>query len=337
VRRRLGARFDIRLALYHSERLDQQTPTFREYLVIRIISVCSDFSRLRYRCGTHRRATTLLYDPARIEPRTWLAEHLGVVVLLDPAEVEAEESVADKHAGPAAGAFVKRRIEHGSGQRREPVRAGVRRHDFGDPMTGAAQDAPSRLGAVGVYPAPAFGATPASDGPVGLGGVDVHPPEATTLPARLPTSQVETGETPHAAEPTSRAWEEFDEERAAIIEFDGGIPRHWAEAFARFDPDRPPADVPLRRWRQFVDDAGGFLASPFRAAAEEIGWRPQELLGGPVDRAPVDQGLLWLLNGAKLVMLATDTATIETPAGVRHTLRRKPVELEGAQRWERLP
>ena len=36
MRRRLGARFDIRIALYHSERLDQQTPTFREYLVIRI-------------------------------------------------------------------------------------------------------------------------------------------------------------------------------------------------------------------------------------------------------------------------------------------------------------
>jgi hypothetical protein len=26
----------------------------------------------------------------------------------------------------------------------------------------------------------------------------------------------------------------------------------WAEGLARLDPDRPPADVPLNRWRQFL-------------------------------------------------------------------------------------
>src|SRR5262245_59093692 len=46
---------------------------------------------------------------------------------------------------------------------------------------------------------------------------------------------------------------EAEEERAAIAEYDGGIPRAWAEGFARLDPDGPPADVPLRRWRTFVD------------------------------------------------------------------------------------
>ncbi len=30
------------------------------------------------------------------------------------------------------------------------------------------------------------------------------------------------------------------EERAAIIEYDGGAPRAWAEALARLDPARPP-------------------------------------------------------------------------------------------------
>jgi hypothetical protein len=32
------------------------------------------------------------------------------------------------------------------------------------------------------------------------------------------------------------------EERAAVIEYDGGAPQAWAEALARLDPDKPPAD-----------------------------------------------------------------------------------------------
>jgi hypothetical protein len=47
----------------------------------------------------------------------------------------------------------------------------------------------------------------------------------------------------------------FDE-RAGIIEFDGGLPRAWAEALARLDPTKPPGDVPARRWVQFIDDCG---------------------------------------------------------------------------------
>lgn len=38
-----------------------------------------------------------------------------------------------------------------------------------------------------------------------------------------------------------REWGEAEEERAAIVEHDGNIPRAWAEGFARLDPDRRPA------------------------------------------------------------------------------------------------
>ena len=67
------------------------------------------------------------------------------------------------------------------------------------------------------------------------------------------------------------ACDDFDEERAAIIEFDGGIPRVWAEAFARFDPERPVAGIPVCRWRQFVDAASGFVDSPLCAIANGLG------------------------------------------------------------------
>jgi hypothetical protein len=42
-------------------------------------------------------------------------------------------------------------------------------------------------------------------------------------------------------------WGEAEEERAAIAEFDGDPPRAWAEALARLDLTKPPADVPPRR------------------------------------------------------------------------------------------
>ena len=67
-------------------------------------------------------------------------------------------------------------------------------------------------------------------------------------------------------------WREAEEERAAIVEHNGCIPRAWAEGFARLDSNRPPGDVPPRRWQRFVDDVGLFLDSPFCAVAAALGW-----------------------------------------------------------------
>jgi hypothetical protein len=119
---------------------------------------------------------------------------------------------------------------------------------------------------------------------------------------------------------------EAERERAAIVECDGGIPRAWAEGSARLDPDRPPGDMPQRRWQRFVDDVGRFLDGPFCVVAAALGWGAYDLFGCDRDRpfARIDQaGLLWLLNGDRLVMLADDAATIETQTGVRHMYRRK--------------
>jgi hypothetical protein len=72
----------------------------------------------------------------------------------------------------------------------------------------------------------------------------------------------------HLGAPAMAApWSEVEEERAAIIQHDGAIPRAWAEGFARLDPDRPPGDVPPKRWQLFVDDVGRFLDGPFCAVA----------------------------------------------------------------------
>jgi hypothetical protein len=133
------------------------------------------------------------------------------------------------------------------------------------------------------------------------------------------------------------SWGAAEEERAAIAEYEAGIPRGWAEGFARLDPDRTPADVPPRRWQRFVDDVGLFLDGPFCAVAAALGWGPFDLFGCDRDRpfAGIDQaGLLWLLNGAKLVILAEDAATIETRTGVRQFFRRKPSDPGRVLAWE---
>jgi hypothetical protein len=138
-------------------------------------------------------------------------------------------------------------------------------------------------------------------------------------------------------EPLGPVWDGAEEERAAIIEHDGGIPRAWAEGFAQLDPHHPPGDVPPRRWQQFVNDVGRFLDSRFCAVAAAFGWTPYDLFGADRNRpfARIDQaGLLWLLNGDKLFALTQETATIERQTGARQTYRRKPSAPGRVLAWE---
>ena len=113
-----------------------------------------------------------------------------------------------------------------------------------------------------------------------------------------------------AADPVSSL-----EERAAIVEYGAAVPRSWAEGFARLDPARPPADVPLRRWQQFIDDIGRFFDGGFAARAAALGWGPFDIFGCDRDRpfARVDRlGLGWLISGNRVVNLFENAAVIQT-------------------------
>ena len=126
------------------------------------------------------------------------------------------------------------------------------------------------------------------------------------------------------------SWTDADEERAAIIEYDGGAPRAWAEALARLDPNKPPSDVPLQRWLRFIDDCGRFLDAGWAARAAAFGWGPLDLFGCDRERpfARVDRlGLLWLVNGGIIVELHRDRAIMETEHGTRQSYGRRPVEV----------
>jgi hypothetical protein len=132
-------------------------------------------------------------------------------------------------------------------------------------------------------------------------------------------------------------WTDANDERAAIVEYDGGAPRSWAEAFARLDGARPPADVPQRRWLRFIDDCGAFLDGDWPAYAAALGWGAAELFGCDRHRpfARIDrQGLLWIVDGRRIVALTADTAVIETFDGARLTYRRAPSDPGQVLVWQ---
>lgn len=146
--------------------------------------------------------------------------------------------------------------------------------------------------------------------------------------AKLDLLTVLTSSTPTAN--LADAWSEENEERAAIVEYDGGAPRAWAEGFARLDPHKPPGDVPPRRWLRFVDDCGRFLDEGWAKRAADLGWGPLDLFGCDRERpfARIDElGLLWMLKGGTVVELHRDRAILQTASGATQTYRRRPVEV----------
>jgi hypothetical protein len=96
------------------------------------------------------------------------------------------------------------------------------------------------------------------------------------------------------------------------------IPVDWVEGVARLDDYRPPSDVPRHRWRQFVSDCHSFLNSSENWAerAAELGWDARALFGCHRNYPLMhlgSAGLLWAINGGKLLELHRDWAVIELP------------------------
>ena len=98
----------------------------------------------------------------------------------------------------------------------------------------------------------------------------------------------------------------------------GPIPIDWVQGVAYLDPDHPPNDVPRHRWRQFVGDCKNFLSSSENWAnrATRLGWDAMALFGCAPKR-PLDYlgsaGLVWAINGGRLLELHRDWAVIDIP------------------------
>ena len=95
----------------------------------------------------------------------------------------------------------------------------------------------------------------------------------------------------------------------------GRIPPHWVDGIARLESRRVPKEVPAHRWRQFISDCHTFLLAKENWAerAAGHGWNDLELFGccpRPLERLG-NAGLLWAINGGRLVELRRDWAVIE--------------------------
>jgi hypothetical protein len=156
---------------------------------------------------------------------------------------------------------------------------------------------------------------------------DAHPAEAmSAFEDNLNFCDVSSGRDPKVLIPPSL--NAFDRREH--------LPVDWEQNLAALDPDWAPFDVPLKRWQRFIGDARLFLER-WGGQAAVLGWGPHDLVGCDRNRpfARIDQcGLLWLLNGARVVMLADDAAAIETTTGARQTWRRKPTEPGRVLAWE---
>jgi hypothetical protein len=92
------------------------------------------------------------------------------------------------------------------------------------------------------------------------------------------------------------------------------IVQQWIDGVERLDYARSPAAVPLIRWRQFLGDCHVFLSASWAERAATLGWDALALFGCHRTR-PLEHlgsaGLLWAINGGKLVELHRDWAVIE--------------------------
>jgi hypothetical protein len=117
---------------------------------------------------------------------------------------------------------------------------------------------------------------------------------------------------------------------------DGGLISYGPDTIDQYrraaDPDRPPNTVPRHRWRQFVDDCKNFLSSSedWADRAAILGWDAMALFGCAPNR-PLDYfgsaGLLWAINGGRLVELHRDGAVIDVPVhGSKRIFSRRNVD-----------
>ncbi len=107
------------------------------------------------------------------------------------------------------------------------------------------------------------------------------------------------------------------EERAAIAEHDGGVPRVYCDAWATLQCQKPLL-VSDAQWRAALDDRGQFLDC-WGATAAELGWSPGAIFDLPGDNEK--GGVIWLLLGAGVDSLTARHARLSDG----RTINRQPI------------
>ena len=116
------------------------------------------------------------------------------------------------------------------------------------------------------------------------------------------------------------------DERAAILEYEAGLPRSWAEQFARQLVKGPPGDFSPVRWQAAIDGALVF-ADQWAVKANRLGWSVDDIFGlhpiAPAARYDC-RGLAWLLgDGSRVTGVDENGADIRTALGGQQRFYRR--------------
>lgn len=120
-----------------------------------------------------------------------------------------------------------------------------------------------------------------------------------------------------------QAHAEAIEERAAIAEHDGGLPKDWAEALTAIEARGKPANMLAAQWRSALDRIWA-RADEHGAAMHAAGWTFEEAFGLGENWFRLDQrGAAWLGDAAHIVAV-TPAAIVFEHAGGRRLTHKKP-------------
>jgi hypothetical protein len=115
-------------------------------------------------------------------------------------------------------------------------------------------------------------------------------------------------------------------ERAAIMEFDGGLPRQIAEALARLDTMPLPDGFAIAQWQEVIDRAAR-LADEWSARALALGWTAEDLFGFDPAAGDGTRGLAFsLARGDQVLSMSGTLAFIEDASGARRAFRRNAMQ-----------
>lgn len=125
-------------------------------------------------------------------------------------------------------------------------------------------------------------------------------------------------------------------ERAAIIEEGAGVPREWAEGYARMLSMPCPSGFFPDQWQTVLDATGRFMDEWANKAAA-LGWTAAEVFGA-YPLAPLAdhsrRGLVFYLKpGERIAAISAEVAIFENARGVRQTRYRERIASGGVPAW----
>jgi hypothetical protein len=94
--------------------------------------------------------------------------------------------------------------------------------------------------------------------------------------------------------------------------------------------------MPSARWARLLLDADRLVAEGWTARALQLGWDARDLFGCHPEKPCArisHQGLVWLLNGRKIVALCADTAALTGAGGGRLVYHRQSINPDCVLVW----